>query len=118
VAGVDTNAGSLASQYARRAAAFEPAVTTGLRNAAIQVDQKQVKNLSGGGAPGSWPVPARTGYLRRASYWRMRGDRLAVVGNSARYAKAVHDGRPYLDFAVQDVDVITHIRKQTRKALK
>ena len=65
------------------------------------------KLLSGTGAAWSYPVPVRTGNLRR-SLWRITpagykggqpnetynlGPGEAYVGDSAEYARAIHDGR-------------------------
>lgn len=79
-----------------RAAAIDGVVQRFLGDLASRVERGAVKNLSGSGAPGAYPVPRRTGTLwrgmgidapqRTASGWRM------VVFNDTRYALAVHEG--------------------------
>lgn len=115
MAKIRTNAGQLAARWYKRAAAFNAAVQKGIRNAAILVNRKQVENLSGNGPPNSWPVRNVTGNLMRGAFYRVLPTGAAVVGNTARYAFKIHEDRPFLDFAVNDVDAITEVQKQTRK---
>lgn len=66
--------------------------------------------------PGSYPVPVRTGNLRRYLWALFPGERAgsikgkydvgpgtAYVGDSADYAQAIHDGRPFLTDAADEV---------------
>ena len=75
-----------------------------------------IDNLSGSSFddPGSYPVPVRTGNLKRSvadAYPKRVSDELGVVGSSseiAGYNKKVHDGdkyhepRPFITDAVRD----------------
>lgn len=116
-----TNAGQLAERYRARGDAVVRAARSALSSAALAVEREMVKRLSGSGAPWSYPVPVRTGHLRRSTFVQ-RHDTLAIVGNRAAYASAIHTGqvaewaghgkhrqaarpaRPFLDDAVKDVD--------------
>jgi hypothetical protein len=79
-----------------------------------------VMRLNGGGAPWTYPVPVRTGYLKRSTFVRQPASTVVVVGDTAVYAHAIHEGvipvrakgggyrmaiharRPFLDDAVTD----------------
>ena len=75
-----------------------------------------INNLSGSSFddPGSYPVPVRTGNLKRSvadAYPQRISDELGVVGSSSKiagYNKKVHDGdkyhepRPFIADAVRD----------------
>ncbi len=107
-------------QFARYAGAWTRAVAAGLRDVAITVERAAEKNLRGAGsaAPGSYPVPIRTGGGLRSKLQSRFDERQSMVINSAVYARAVHDGfkpygnpharamprRPYLQDAVDSID--------------
>ena len=74
-----------------RAEALDRVLPAFLRDLAQRVDRDMVRNLSGGGSPGAYPVPRRTGTLARSSGHTV-GHRQAVVWNAAAYARAVHEG--------------------------
>ena len=116
-----TNAKQLAAKWRQRRVALSAAARKGRRNAAIAVDREQEKNLEGGtSAPGSYPVPVRTGNLRRGAFFDATHSTFAIVGNTAAYAMAIHSGdmttkdglnyslkgRPFLDDAAEAVDVV------------
>lgn len=107
--------------YARRAAELGPAIRRGTRNVLLSVERAATKNLSGSGsaAAGSYPVPIRTGNLRRSMGVRQESETVGFVFNRARYAGAIHRGmtpynnprirksylgRPFLDDAAASVD--------------
>lgn len=131
-----SNADQLAKRYGARAAAIIGAIRASLRKAALAVERAMVKRLSGSGAPWSYPVPVRTGFLRRSTFVQTPGDALAVVGNSAAYANAIHTGevstwagrgkhkmqqrqaRPYLDDAVKDADPAAIVSAGIKGALE
>jgi len=83
-------------RMAGRAQAIDGAVQRFLGDLASTVERGAVKNLSGSGAPGAYPVPRRSGTLWRGmgidaprrvgDAWRM------VVFNDTPYAMAVHEG--------------------------
>lgn len=131
---VETNAEAIAEAIRTRGDELRRAIGTGLRKAALAVERAQVKRLSGGGEPYSYPVPVRTGHLRRSTFVRKLGEFEYAVGNTASYAYAVHSGnvnewagrgrrrmvsrpaRPFLDDAVQDAqpegivfDTVEHV---------
>jgi hypothetical protein len=113
-------AGQLAKQFQGYAQRWAAAVAKGLRDIAITVERGATKNTSGSGnaAPGSYPVPIRTGTLRRSIQSRF-GARDAMVVAAAQYASAIHNGftpygnpnarlsyigRPFLQDAVDAID--------------
>lgn len=101
-----SNADALARRYKKRARKTRGAVRKGLRRIAERIDLEQAKNLRGGddAAPGSYPVPIRTGNLFQSRFYHVQSDRLAVVGNAAFYAGKIHETRPFLDDAAAAVD--------------
>lgn len=107
-----SNAGQVAARYQARERRLGQALRRGLRLAAIAVDAAQVENLSGSGPPGSYPVPVRTGNLRGGHFYQVRNERLAVVGDTAEYAAAIHVERPFLDRAAEDTPVFDIVAGQ------
>ena len=124
----------LAIEYARRATEVPAAAKRGFRNVLVAIDRAAVKNLSGGGdaAPGSYPVPIRRGNLRRGQGMRQTGDTQGFVFNRTAYANAIHSKgfnaygnphapfygpRPFLDDAVESVDILDVYTRPIRKAL-
>ena len=69
--------------YAKRAADLPAAIKRGTRNVLLAVDRAAVKNLSGSGAAGSYPVPIRAGNLRRSNGVRQESDAVGYVFNRA-----------------------------------
>ncbi len=126
--GVQHNVGQLSPQLRRRAAAMPAALRAGLRRIGDKVERGMNRNLSGGGAPGSYPVPRRTGHLARSGGNRV-GDREVVVFNSALYAGAIHEGfhpygnpnaprypgRPFLADAAAAADPVAEIADQLER---
>lgn len=126
---VSTNAGTIAERFRRRAAAVVGAIRGSVRRAALAVEKFATKRLSGSGAAWSYPVPVRTGFLRRSMFVQQPAPLFAIVGNSADYANAIHTGyvsewagrgkhrmrmkssaRPFLDDAVADADPAGMVR--------
>lgn len=117
--------------YAKRAAALPKAIRRGTRNVLLTVERQAVKNLSGAGAPGSYPVPIRTGNLRRSMGVRQESETVGYVFNRARHARAIHAGfkpygnphahvipaRPFLDDAAASVDTGMVFRRGVAAAL-
>lgn len=126
--GVRSNAPDLARKWARRRARLDAALRRGLRDAAAAVDRAQLEHLGGlaSDAPGSYAVPVRTGHLYGSHFFRVESSRLAIVGNTARYAAPIHEGRgssaphgrrPFLDDAVVDARPTERVIAAVRKAL-
>lgn len=129
--GIATNSLQLARAYARRIERLDAAAKAGIRKWAIAVNREQVKNLSGGkgAAAGSYPVPVRTGNLRRDAFWQVESPRQAIVGNTADYAQAIHEGqfagrsgahinpRPFLDDAAREVDGLSIMSGEVERGL-
>lgn len=128
---ITSTAGAVRRAYAQRMARWDRGLANGMRRVAITAERKQVENLTGSGPPRSYPVPVRTGNLRRGSGMRA-GPRSAMVFNTAHYARAVHNGhRPYgnpraarvrareflLD-AVKATPAIEIVRDDVRKVLR
>lgn len=90
---VAADAARIADLYRSRAGRWMVAVTAGLRRALALVDAQAQALLSGAGAPWSYPVPVRTGNLRRHEGMRLLSPTSGMVFNTADYANAVHTGR-------------------------
>jgi hypothetical protein len=88
-----TNAGAVARAYRKRMSQWAAGLRAGLRRIALEVERRQVDNLSGGGTSpaGSYPVPIRSGNLRRSTGFRVE-PLVAFVFNTALYARAIHNG--------------------------
>jgi hypothetical protein len=115
-------ASALAKQFQRYAQRWDAAVAKGLRDIAITVERGAVKNTGGPGsaAPGSYPVPVRTGGAGlRGSIQSRFSARDSMVIATAEYASAIHNGftpygnpnarlsyigRPFLQDAVDAID--------------
>ncbi|RCX32076.1 hypothetical protein [Thioalbus denitrificans] len=111
-----SNALAIARRWNTRRGQLDGALRRGLRKGAAAVDREQVRNLSGSGAdaPGSYPVPVRKGTLRGGHFFQVENARLAIVGNTTVYAARIHDERPFLDDAAEDVDAGEYIRDEMR----
>lgn len=122
------NADEIAAKYRRRAARLTRGVERGLRRVAARIDAEQAKRLSGSNTarPGSYPVPARTGHLLQSHFFTVASARLAFVGNTARYAIDVHEGRrgsarhgrrAFLDDATAAVDASAEMAIEVRREI-
>lgn len=116
--------GKLAAAFMARRRKLDAAMKRGLRNWAAEVDRKQVDNLRSGNRPGDYPVPVRTGNLLGGHFFRVESSRMAIVGDTAAYAKAIHDGegssavygpRPYLEDAANDTDGPAILQTEVRR---
>ena len=131
---VVSNAGTLSRLYRQRASAISAAVRRGTRRVLLTVDTHASKLLSGSGDAnaGSYPVPIRAGFLRRAQGVRQLNDTSGLVFNRARYARAVHTtgfraygnkrapfypGRPWLEDAVKKADPLAIMHREVREAV-
>jgi len=126
--GISSNALAVAARIQAKLRALDSAVGRGLRKVAATVEREQIKRLGGAAkTPGVYPVPARTGHLRRETFFELVSSRFALVGNTATYALAVHEGlgssrkfgsRPFLEDAVNAVDSTEIMAVEIRKALE
>lgn len=74
-----------------RADAIDSGVQRFLRDVSARVDREQVRNLTGSGPAGAYPVPRRTGTLARSAGHTVSRTS-AVVYQATGYARAVHEG--------------------------
>lgn len=88
---VSTNAPQLSRRYADREKRWSAALVRAMRRAVIAVEIRAVDLLTGSGGPGSYPVPVRTGFLRRSTGSRVVAT-TGIVFNTAGYAHAIHSG--------------------------
>ena len=90
------------------------AVSGIVREVAVGTFKKAFENLSGDHAapPGSWPVPVRSGNLRRELWVLFPGEKNArygagfdeaYIGDGAEYSDEIHKGRPFLYSALEDM---------------
>ena len=86
-----SNASQVAKGILNRAKGTRDAVRAGLTRVALSINAKQVENLSGKGTDqaGGFPVPVRTGHLRRSADIDVK-ETEAYVMNTAEYAAAIH----------------------------
>lgn len=122
-----SNARQLARRYQQRAERLNGALRKGLTRAAAQVDRAQVENLRGPkGPPGGYPVPVPTGALLQAHFFNVASYKLAVVGDTAKHAVVVHEGRgssrpygrrPFLDDAAASVDTTGIVQAAVREGM-
>lgn len=91
--GIVTNARQVAAIFADRSKRWDSALSRAMRRALAAVEGAAADRLTGGGAPMSYPVPVRTGFLRRSLGSKLLGVAEGMVFNTADYAHAVHSGR-------------------------
>jgi hypothetical protein len=89
---ITSNADALAAKYRDMHAKLDAALERGLLNAMSAVEEQAQANLSGQGAPFSYPVPVRTGNLRGQLGAAQITPTAAEVFDTADYAWAVHEG--------------------------
>jgi len=126
------------------------AIDRGLANIARHIHRRAIRLLNNKGKkgsqvpPGEYPVPVRTGHLKRSLDWLEPGESKdtevgrfrarhgeAVVFDSARYAMAVHEGlfthtkfgrRPYAEDALEEFarsgGIVKELEKQVRNELR
>jgi hypothetical protein len=133
MADVTTNAGVLAAKYRQRAAAVPGAMRRGVRRWLLEVEAGAVRRTTGSGAAGDYPVPIRTGALRRYHGVRQLGDAAGLVFNRAAHAHAIHSTgfraygnphapfhqpRPFLADAAREVDGLAILRHELRGVMR
>lgn len=98
---------------------IDNAARTALRNVLIKVNRGQVEKLSGSGesAPGEYPVPIRTGHLRRSAGFTLYSSHKGAVFNTAAYAGAVHKTRAFIDDPVAEVKPAKEYAAQVRSLM-
>lgn len=67
-----SNAKTIAGRWQKRKQRLTTALIAGLRALAVAVDNKQVENLSGDGAAGSYPVRVVSGNLRNHHFLTLK----------------------------------------------
>lgn len=125
-----TNAVTLARRLIAQANRMDNALRRGITKIAAAIDKGQTENLRGSNAaaPGTYPVPARSGNLLQSHFFEVEKHNLAFVGNIAKHAIDVHEGlggnrkhgrRAFLDDAVETVDpqelLAIEIRKEAAR---
>ncbi len=100
--------GNFGRQMVRQGVQLPLAVAASMAVVRRKIERHQVQLLSGAGdsEAGAYPVPIRTGTLRRSAGSDSLGLNRAVVFNTAEYAGRVHAERPFLQDAVDRVDVM------------
>lgn len=87
-----SNAGELAAKYRDLEVRLSAALQRGLLASMSKVEELAQANLSGGGAPFTYPVPVRTGNLRGQLGADQITPTAVEVFDTADYARAVHEG--------------------------
>jgi len=126
--------GQLADVYAQRAQRLTAALRRGMKRALLLVEKDASQRLSGSGSstPGAYPIPVRSGNLRRGLGVRRLGDTSGLVFNRSNYARAVHstgfhaygnerapfyEPRPFLSDAIEAVNPTDVVRAELAKAV-
>ena len=105
-----STARKIANRYRARIRAMDAGLRKLVRRAAISINSAAEDNLAGSNAaaPGSYPVPNRTGNLLRSQGWRVVNKYTGFVMNTAGYANAIHAGKSGTE------DVGGHVRTTDR----
>lgn len=93
-----SNAAQVVKGIVNRAKGTRNALRAGLLKVAVSLNEKQIENLSGSGSDpaGSYPVPVRSGHLRRSAEIVVK-ETEAYVMNTAQYAAKIHKNNgPFL----------------------
>lgn len=89
---IESNAAAIADAQQRRIGMIEGAIRAGVAKGALAIERAATLNLTGAGEPYSYPVPVRTGNLRRGMGVEQPQPVLAIIFNGVEYAWAVHSG--------------------------
>ena len=92
MAKIDTNAIEVEREFRARADHWDRLLDISMRKSLIALDRESVKLLSGHGDPWTYPVPVRSGNLRRSQRTQQPSPVLGFVLNVAGYARAIHSG--------------------------
>lgn len=87
-----SNAGDIAAKYRDLEVRLSAALERGLLASMSKVEELAQANLSGSGAPFTYPVPVRTGNLRGQLNSEQITPTAVEVFDTADYARAVHEG--------------------------
>ena len=90
---LQTNAGKVAAIYAARAARWSMALGRAMLRALTAVEGKAIDLLSGSGAPFTYPIPVRSGHLRRSMGSKLVSQTTGLIFNTASYALPIHEGK-------------------------
>lgn len=115
-----SNASQVAKSILNRAKGTRDAVRAGLTRVALSINAKQVENLSGKGTDeaGGFPVPVRTGHLRRSADIEVN-ETEAYVMNTAEYAAAIHKRNgPFLGDATKRMQLSRQFAAAYKKELR
>jgi hypothetical protein len=93
-----TNAARIKALFEDRRAKWDAALAKAMRKAVFAVEASAVDFLTGSGAARGYPVPVRTGFLRRALGSKVESQTSGIVFNSAGYARAIHSGEIAVGF--------------------
>lgn len=122
--------GRLPPRLRETAKGWDSALHRAMRRIGAKGERAMNQRLSGGGAPGAYPVPRRTGHLARSGGSHVSRRSVAIF-NSAEYAASVHDGfhaygnphaphygpRPFLEDAVKSIDPMAEIMDELSAVL-
>lgn len=98
-----SNFSSFASRYRARVAGWDAGLKRAMNTIGAQTNAEQLKNLSGEGLPGSYPIPQRTKKLYDSAGYQA-GANFVVVFNTAKHAWANTEGfYPYGNFTLAKI---------------
>lgn len=116
---ITSNARDVIKGIVNRAKGTNDAVRAGLTRVALAVNAKQIENLSGSGEdnPGGFPVPVRSGHLRRSADIEVNNTE-AFVFNSATYAASIHKTNgPFLGEAAKGMQLSRQFATGFKRAM-
>ena len=98
---IETTAEQTADALRAKREQIASAVSTDLRSTLLAVEREAVKRLSGsnGDAPGAYPVPVRTGELRRDRTVQQPSPGVGLIFFNAAYANAIETGENVTQWA-------------------
>lgn len=89
---VNSNGEQIAATYRGFAAKLSEALHRGLLKAMSAVEKAALANISGSGAPFTYPVPTRSRFLLQSLGSDVISQTAVEIFDSAPYARAVHEG--------------------------
>lgn len=127
---VTHNFGRLPPRLRETVKGWDGALQRAMRRIGAKVERAMNQRLSGGGEPGAYPVPRRSGHLARSGGSQVQRRSVAIF-NSAVYAGAVHNGfraygnpdapyygpRPFLEDAAKTVNPMDEIMTELSAVL-
>jgi len=110
---IKSNGSKLIQRLTQQEHGLKKSLSRGLSRWAVLAHKEAHRLLSGSGkdGAGAYPVPVRTGQLRRAEAYVLPGrakhgiaahDNQAFLINTAKYASVIHESRPFAQDGIEN----------------